>query len=171
LRALLFAGELAPLLERHREQMKPDVIWNVEKGLALTGAEIARAQRLRAALRAEIVRFFDRFDLLICPAAIVPPYPVDQRYVSEVAGHRFENYVDWLSITYVVTATACPALSLPCGFTRSGLPVGLQMIGRPRGEGRLIAAAAALEAELGIAKKTPIDPMGGIYSSDSAQSA
>jgi amidase len=171
LRALLFAGELGPVVERHRDLVKPDVIWNVEKGLALTGAEIARAQRRRARLRADVVRFFNRFDLLVCPAAIVPPFPVEERYVSEVAGHRFDNYVDWFSITYAVTLTACPALSLPCGFTRSGLPVGLQLIGRPRGEGALIAAAAALESELGLEPRVPIEPMGEIHSDGSGQSS
>jgi amidase len=161
LRALLFAGELGALLDGERQRMKPDVVWNIEKGLAQSGADIALAQRRRTALHAEVAQFFRRFDLLVCPAAIVPPFPVDQRYVSEVAGHRFDNYVDWISITYAITLTGCPALSLPCGFTRSGLPVGLQMVAPPRGEAVLIAAAAALEAELALAGRVPIDPIGG----------
>ena len=90
---------------------------------------------------------------------IVPPFDVDRRYVEEVEGHRFDNYVDWLGITYAVTLTGCPALSLPCGFTRSGLPVGLQMVGRPYGDGALLGFAAALEQALGLARRTPIEPL------------
>ena len=69
-----------------------------------------------------------------CPAAIVPPFPVEQRYLAELNGHRFPSYIDWVTIAYAITLTGCPALSLPCGFTAAGLPVGLQMVGPPRGE-------------------------------------
>jgi len=89
---------------------------------------------------------------------IVPPFDVEERYLTEVAGHRFDNYVDWLGMTYAVTLTECPALSMPCGFTRSGLPVGLQLVGRPRGEAALLGAAALLEAALALRPTTPIDP-------------
>ncbi|MGD9510561.1 MAG: amidase family protein, partial [Geminicoccaceae bacterium] len=67
-------------------------------------------------------------------------------------------YIDWVAINYAITLTGCPALSLPCGFTASGLPVGLQIVGRPRGEAELLAAAAALEDALGLAGSVPIDP-------------
>jgi amidase len=75
-----------------------------------------------------------------------------------MSGQRFDKYVDWLAMSYAVTLTGCPALSLPCGFTRSGLPVGLQLVGRPRGEAGLLAAAALLEEQIGLARRVPIDP-------------
>jgi amidase len=83
---------------------------------------------------------------------------VNQRYVTEVAGHKFESYIDWLRLVSAITLTSCPALSLPCGFTKAGLPVGLQMVGKPRGEAELLSAAAALEEALGLARLTPIAP-------------
>jgi amidase len=161
LRAVRFAANYAPLLAEHRDRIKPDVVWNVEKGLKLDGEAVGRAMRERALLYQRVASFFDEYDLLATPAVIVPPFPVEQRYVEEVAGHRFDNYVDWLGMSYAVTLVGCPALSLPCGFTRSGLPVGLQLVGRPRGEAALLAAAALLEEQLGLAALLPIEPRPG----------
>jgi amidase len=158
LRALRFVAAYGPLLEKHRARIKPEVIWNIEKGLTLDGEAVARAIRGRTALYGRVAAFFAEYDLLATPAVILPPFPVEQRYVNEVAGRRFDNYVDWLGMSYAVTLTGCPALSLPAGFTKAGLPVGLQLVGRPRGERALLAAAAFLEGELGLAGRVPIDP-------------
>jgi len=134
------------------------VIWNIERGLALTADDIARAELARGALYHRVVEFFRSYDLLLCPAACVPPFDVGTRWLKELNGVAFDNYVEWIRITYAITLTASPVLSLPCGFTRDGRPVGLQMVGRPRGEADLLAAAAALEESLDIAKLVPIDP-------------
>ncbi len=158
LRAMRFVASYAPLVAEHRAQIKPDVIWNVEKGLAQSGEAVSKALRARAALYAQAAAFFATHDLLATPAVILPPFPVEQRYVTEVAGHRFDNYVDWLAMSYAITLLPCPALSLPCGFTRRGLPVGLQLVGRPRGEAALLAAAALLEEQLGLAGRVPLEP-------------
>jgi amidase len=158
LRAVRFAATFAPLLEEHRHRLKPEMIWNIEKGLALDGAAVAKAMRERSRLYQRVVEFFGQYDVLASPAVIVPPFDVDQRYVEEVGGRRFDNYVDWLAMSFAVTLVGCPALSLPCGFTRAGLPVGLQLVGRPRGEAALLAAAALLEEQLGLASLLPIDP-------------
>jgi amidase len=158
LRAVRFAANYAPLLAKHRARIKPDVVWNVEKGLKLDGDAVGRALRERARLYQRVAAFFADYELLATPAVIVPPFPVEQRYVEEVAGRRFDNYVDWLGMSYAVTLVGCPALSLPCGFTRSGLPVGLQLVGRPRGEAGLLAAASLLEEQLGLARLLPIEP-------------
>src|SRR5439155_304915 len=101
-----------------------------------------RAMREREALYQRVVQFFETYDLLLTPTVIVPPFDVDQRYVEQVEGHRFETYWEWLGLTYAVTLSGCPSLSLPCGFTQSGLPVGLQMVGRPYGDGELLGFAA-----------------------------
>jgi amidase len=158
LRAAQFAGNMAPLLEQHRDRLKPEVVWNVEQGMRLGADEIGRAERERGALQRRMAEFLGRYDLLLCPAAVVPPFRVEVRYLEELNGHRFPSYIDWVAINYAVTLTGCPALSLPCGFTASGLPVGLQMVGPPRGEAKLLAAAAMLEDALGIAASVPIDP-------------
>ena len=158
LRALGFATGMRQLLNDHRELLKPEVIWNIEKGLRLSGEEIAIAEAERGALFRRMHQFLGKYDLLLCPATIVPPFPVEQRYVKSCAGVEFETYVDWLLIVAVATLCACPALSLPCGFTSSGLPVGLQVIAPNRQEAKLLGMARWMEDVLGLGKLTPIDP-------------
>jgi amidase len=83
---------------------------------------------------------------------------VEQRYVGECNGVVFETYVDWLTIVSAITLCCCPAISIPCGFTRSALPVGLQIVAPTRGEARLLAGARCMEEILGLGALTPIDP-------------
>ncbi|MCO6392153.1 amidase [Aliihoeflea aestuarii] len=161
LRAVSFATGHASKLKTHRDLLKPEVIWNIEKGLALTVGDVAKAEARRAGIITRALAFFDDYDLLLTPATIVAPFPVENRYVTECAGKTFETYIDWLAIAYAITLTTAPALSLPCGFTREGLPVGLQIVARPRGEARLLAAAAALEHHLDLGTVDPIDPRSG----------
>jgi amidase len=157
LRALSYAN-MRPLLEKHRDLLKPEVVWNIEKGLALTGADIARAEAQRGELFRRMRAFFQTYDLLLCPTTIVPPFPVEQRYVAECEGVRFETYVDWLMIVHAATLTCSPAISIPCGFTRDHLPVGLQIIAPGRGEAKLLAGARFAEQVLGLGAIAPIDP-------------
>jgi amidase len=158
LRAFDFAISKAALLRTKRDQLKPEVIWNIEEGLKLTVEQIERAEAQRVAMTARTLKFFETYDLLLCPATIVPPYPIGNRYVAECDGKKFDNYVEWLGIVYAITLACVPALSLPCGFTQSGLPIGLQMVAAPRAEGALLAGAKALEDILGLRGSTPIEP-------------
>ncbi|MCW9032903.1 MAG: amidase family protein [Rhodospirillales bacterium] len=158
LRAAQMATNHFGLYQSMKEKLKPDLVWNIEKGLALTANEIGIAELSRGQLYQRMANFFDDYDLLLCPTAIVPPFDVDQRFVEEVNGHKFDNYVDWLGITFAITLTSCPTLSLPCGFTASGLPVGLQIIGKPRGEADLLSGAAMAENLFGLAEKVPFAP-------------
>ena len=159
LRALDYATGMGHLLAEHRALIKPEVVWNIEKGLALTAEEIATAERKRGALYHRAAAFFETFDLLLTPATIVPAFPLEQRYVAECEGEAFETYIDWLAIAYAITVTSCPAISLPCGFTADGrLPVGLQIVGPPRGEGPLLAGALLMEQLLDLGPITPIEP-------------
>jgi amidase len=158
LRAFDFAISKAELLRTKRDQLKPEVIWNIEEGLKLSVEQLERAEAQRVAMAARTLEFFKTYDLLLAPATIVAPFPVENRYVAECAGHKFDNYVQWLGIVYAITLACCPALSLPCGFTASGLPVGLQMVAPSRGEAQLLAGAKMLEDILGVRGTTPIDP-------------
>jgi amidase len=158
LRAFDFAISKAALLRSKRDQLKPEVIWNIEEGLKLTVEQLERAEAQRVAMTARTLEFFRTYDLLLAPTTIVTPFPVENRYVAECAGKKFDNYVEWLGIVYAITLVCCPALSLPCGFTASGLPVGLQMVAAPRGEAQLLAGAKLLEDILGVRGTTPIDP-------------
>ena len=158
LRAYDFFMRKAVLLREHRELLKPEVVWNIEKGLKLTLDDMERAENQRVALARRYLAFFDDYDLLLTPATVVAPYPIEHRYVAEVNGHKFSNYVEWLAIAYAITVSCGTALSLPCGFTREDLPVGLQIAGPPRSEARILAAAKALEDVLGVRGTTPIEP-------------
>jgi amidase len=158
LRAFDFAITKAALLRSKRDQLKPEVIWNIEEGLKLTVEQLERAEAQRVAMTARALEFFKTYDLLLTPATIVAPFPLENRYVAECAGKKFDNYVEWLGIVYAITLACCPALSLPCGFTASGLPVGLQVVAAPRGEAQLLAGAKILEDILGLRGTTPIDP-------------
>ena len=158
LRGVLIAVLMETLLEDHRDQIAPEIVWNIEKGLTATNAEILKAERVRWELYHRMASFFEHYDLLLCPTVSVPPFPMEQRYVETIAGQPTETYIDWIAITFAVTMTSCPALSLPAGFSSSGLPIGLQVIGRPRGEAELLRACHRMEELLGLASKVPMTP-------------
>jgi amidase len=157
LRALSYAN-MRPLLEKHRDLLKPEVIWNIERGLGLTGAEIARAEAQRGEMFRRMRNFFEDYDLLLCPTTIVPPFPVEQRYVAECDGVKLDSYVDWLMIVHAITLCCCPAISIPCGFTADHLPVGLQIVAPGRAEAKLLAGARFVEQVLDVGAITPINP-------------
>ena len=161
LRAAAFVVNRAPLLEKHRDKMKPEMIWNIEKGMKQTTGDVSQALTERGAIYQRVTAWFEDYDMLAVPAAIVPPFDVDIRYLEKLGDHDFGNYVDWLYITFAITLTGLPVISVPCGFTASGLPVGIQLVGRPRGEAELIRYAAKFEEIVGLAEIVPIDPRPG----------
>jgi len=158
LRGVLIAQMMESILQQHRERIAPEIIWNIEKGLAVTNAQLLDAERVRSRLYRRMEDFFKNYDLLLCPTVSVPPFPKDQRYVEVIAGQPTQTYIDWIAITFAITMTSCPALSLPVGFTETGLPVGLQVIGPPRGEAALLRACHRMEEVLHLAGQVPIDP-------------
>ncbi|HSE00090.1 MAG TPA: amidase family protein [Burkholderiales bacterium] len=158
LRGAVFVGRHAQLMEKHRHLYKPEIIENTEIGLKLTPREIVEAEIAQGELIRRTARFFEKYDLLICPAVTCPPFDVNQRYPKEVDGVAFEGYMGWLVLTLSITVTACPVMALPGGFTGSGLPIGLQLMGPPRSEAKLISMASYLEALLDVKPKTPVDP-------------
>jgi amidase len=145
-RAWQFAIKYGPLLGAHRHEMKDTVVWNVEQGLKLTAREVGEAEVKRAALYHRVRAFMTTRPFLVLPAAQVPPYDVTQPYVTEIAGTPLPTYIDWMRVCSDITVTGLPAISVPCGFTASGLPVGLQIVGRRRAEATVLRAAAAFEA-------------------------
>ncbi|WP_119418347.1 amidase [Desertibaculum subflavum] len=158
IRASSFLARQRANYETHRELMKPEVQWNVEEGLRVQVDDIARAERARGELYQRASAFFRKYDILALPAAPIPPFDHSIRYPETVEGVTMPTYISWVRVTFAVTLTSLPAISIPCGFTKDGLPVGLQLVGPPRGEARLLSAAAMLEAALGLKDATPIDP-------------
>jgi len=158
LRGHIYVGRLGETLDRARDRMTAPVIWNVEQGLARSVREVVDAEIAQAELARRTLAFFDEHDLLLCPAALVPPFAASLTHLDRLGDARFESYYHWMILTYAITATACPALVLPCGLTDDGLPVGLQLVGPPRSEHRLLAAAAWMEQAFGLAGHVPRDP-------------
>lgn len=159
LRSHSFVVTYGPLVEKHRAQVKQDVVWNYEEGAKLTSRQIANAEHKRAEILHRMADFFSRYDMLLCPSACTPPFNADWPALMELEGHRFEHYYDWYTICFAISLTACPAMSIPCGFTSNGLPVGLQLVGPFLSEARLLGAAKLLEDALGLVGNMPIDPI------------
>jgi amidase len=154
-RGLSMVAHHADKLPRWRDQMQKGLVWNIEQGLRLTPEEIGRAERLRTELWHRVRTFMETRDLLILPTVAVPPFPVEQPYPTAINGKALENYTQWFFLTYGITLTGLPAISIPCGFTQSGLPVGLQIVGRRRQEAAVLRAAAAFERAAPWADRIP----------------
>jgi amidase len=154
-RAFRFATFHGALLHDHPDQVGPNVTWNIQRGLELTVADMSRATVLRADLAARISEFFAEVDVLACPVSQVAPFDVTLDWVHEINGEPQQTYLDWMASAYLISATGLPAISVPAGFTPGGLPVGLQLVGRRRGDWDLLAIAHAFEAATGFAGITP----------------
>lgn len=159
LRAVLVAAMMGPMLDQHRDSIAPEIVGNIERGLELSIDDVLTAERIRRDLYYRMAQFFETHDFLICPAASITPFPVEQRYVEEIEGQKCDTYIDWFSITFAITMTSCPTISLPCGFSKDGMPIGIQIVGKPRHEAELLRAAYQLEQLTGMAAHVPIDPL------------
>ena len=125
LRAWAFELKVTPLIEKHREQIKDTIIWNAECGQSLTGPQISRAENQRTQLFQRVVKFMETHDFMIFPVTQVPPFDLKQPYIEEIDGVKMQTYIDWMKSCYFVTVTGLPAISVPCGFTETGLPLSL----------------------------------------------
>jgi amidase len=154
-RALTMVALHADKLPAWRDQMQKELVQDIEQSLTLTATDIARSEVLRSVLWHRVRAFMATRDLLVLPTVAVPPFPVEQTYPTEINGHRLDSYTQWFYLTYAITVTGLPAISVPCGFTKAGLPVGLQIVGRRRQEAAVLRAAAALEAAAPWASHIP----------------
>ena len=154
-RAWQFSIKYGPLLDRHRQQMKDTVVWNVEQGRKLSAREVGEAEVKRTALYHRVREFMTARPFLVLPVAQVPPYDVTQPYVTEINGVRLATYIDWMRACSDITVTGLPAVSVPCGFTEDGLPVGVQIVGRHQDEWGVLQLAHAFEQATGFWKRRP----------------
>jgi amidase len=155
LRALTFARAFGRDLQALRETVKAAIVWNTERGLAVDGATAARAIGARSDVFRAMAGLLERFDILAAPAAQVVPFPVEQEYPTEVAGVAMPHYLGWMRVCSRITVSAHPVAAVPAGFTTEGLPVGIQLVGRYRGDQRLLEHAAAWEAATGYTARHP----------------
>jgi amidase len=140
---------------KYRDQLKDTVIWNIEQGLKLSGPDLSRAERSRAALYHRVREFLETFEFLILPVSQVPPFEVTQPYVTQINDETMSTYIDWMKSCYYVTVTGLPAISVPCGFTPEGLPVGVQIVGRHQDDWGVLQLAFAFERATGHWKRHP----------------
>ena len=155
LRAWLFEANFGDLGRRHPDKVKESIRWNAEIGAKLTGVDVARAEIAHTKLYERMVAFFERYDVLLAPTTQVLPFPVELEYPTEIGGVPQDNYLEWMRSCTVISATGCPALSVPGGFTDDGLPVGLQIIGAPRADRRVLEAGHAFEQATRFGQRRP----------------
>ena len=154
-RAWKFELTFGPLIDEHREQIKETVIWNIEEGQKLSGPQIGKAEIKRSELYQRVRAFMEHHEFLILPVNQVPPFDVKQPYVTEINGVKMETYMDWMKSCYYITVTGLPAISVPCGFTAEGLPVGVQIVGRHQDERGVLQLAFAFEQATALWKQKP----------------
>ncbi len=127
-------------------QIKPEALWEYERGQGLQIADLHQASRVRSQLYARVLALFERFDVLALPSAQAWPFDAGITWPREIAGRTMDTYHRWMEVTLYATLAGLPAISVPAGFDASGrLPMGLQLIGRPRGDAALLAVAAGYE--------------------------
>ncbi|MXY79944.1 MAG: amidase [Chloroflexi bacterium] len=142
-------------LRLHRDRIKDTVIWNTERGLALSGMDVSEAVAKRSELYQRVHEFMQRYRFLVLPAAAVPPFPIEQPWVREIDGVAMETYIDWMAVCYAITLTGLPAISVSAGFTPEGLPVGVQIVGRHQADFEVLQLAHAFEVATGFGRTRP----------------
>jgi amidase len=155
LRAWTFSQGFSVLPEAALAAVKDTVRWNVEQGRALTGDDVGRAEVLRTQLYQRVREFMREHEFLLLPVNQVPPFDVEEPYPEEIAGVRMQTYIDWMKSAYYVTLTGHPAISVPCGFTPDGLPVGIQIVGRQRDDFGVLQLAYAFEQATELWRRRP----------------
>lgn len=154
-RAWYYEHALGTLLDAHRAELKDTVIWNIEEGRALDARRIGRAAHAWSRLEARVRAFFETYEFLALPVCQVPPFDVDVPYVTSIGGVQMETYLDWMRSCYYISVTGLPAVSVPCGFTPDGLPVGVQIVGRPGDDFGVLQVAHAFEQVAEAGKRRP----------------
>jgi amidase len=135
----------AERLKQHPDLFKDTLREEIEHGARLTGPDIAHAETLRTAYYHRVREFFEQYDYFVLPVSQVAPFDIDQPYVTEIEDIRMPTYIDWMKSCYYISMTGHPAISVPAGFTPEGLPIGIQIVGRHRGEWEVLQLAHAFE--------------------------
>ena len=155
LRGFRSAASYGPLLAKYRDQLKPEAIGEIEGGLALTGADVARAMTQHSALLERMRRFEEKYEFMVCAVNQVPPFDASLDWPKSINGVPMENYVAWMKSAYFITVTFRPAISVPAGFTPEGLPVGIQIVGRFRSDLAVLQMAHAFEQATKLGERHP----------------
>ena len=155
LRALGYASDYGDQVQTHRNQVKETIVWEVERGSKLNGAEIARAETLHSQAWDRMRIFQEKYEYFIVPSTQAPPFDLNQPYPTEIEGVRMNTYIDWMKCCYLISILENPSISMPCGYTPEGLPVGFQIVGRHRDEWSVLQMAYAYEQATRSAWRKP----------------
>lgn len=155
-RAHDFAADYRSLVREHRDEVKDTVVWNTEMGLALTAEELLSAEDARTRLLGVVDDYFAHHDLLVLTTSQVVPFDASLEYPTEVDGAPLRDYLEWMRAATIISATGCPAVSVPAGFTSDGLPVGIQFVAAPGKDVDLLLAAQAFEELTGHHRRRPV---------------
>jgi amidase len=156
LRAWNSANTYGARLKQHPEAFKDTLTQEIEEGLRLSAMDIASAETAHSQLWRGFQAFLEKYEYFILPTTQLPPFDVNTPYPTEIAGVKFENYIDWMKSCWYISATGNPAASVPAGFTPEGLPVGLQIVGRNKEDFSVLQLAHAFEQATGVGKKHPV---------------
>jgi amidase len=146
-RWFLVHGRIAPFLKQpaNRAHIKPEALWEHDQGATLTGPQVMAASVERSAFYQHVLTLFERFDVLALPTTQVWPFAVDERWPKQIAGRSMDTYHRWMEVVVIATFAGLPCISVPVGFNDAGLPMGMQLIGKPRGDLALLRLAASYE--------------------------
>ena len=145
LRAVAFAAGYRDLVATERARLKDTILWELERASRITANEIGQAEVMRTDLYHRMRQFFERHEFFVLPTAQVVPFDVDEPYPTEIAGVKMTTYIDWMKSCYYISVAGNPAISVPCGYTAEGLPVGLQIVARHHDDWGLLQIAHAFE--------------------------
>ncbi len=155
LRAWHYWHTLGPLLNEHRDKMKPEAIWQIEQGRSLSGEDVADAMEKHGQLMQRMRVFQEQYSFIVCAVNQLPPFDATLDWPREIDGVRMATYLDWMKSAYLISSTFCPAISVPAGFTDDGLPVGIQIVGRYRDDLGVLQIAHAFEQATGVGRRRP----------------
>jgi len=155
LRAWNSANTYGARLRAHPDAFKDTLKGEIEEGLRLTGMDVARAETAHGQLWRRFQAFLDQYEYFVLPTTQLPPFDVTTPYPTEIAGVKFDNYIDWMKSCWYISATGNPAASVPGGFTPQGLPVGIQIVGRNREDFSVLQLAHAFEQATGFGTRRP----------------
>jgi amidase len=152
----MIESRFGDLIASKGDQLNEYIHWHVEEGRTLTGPYLSRIELKRSALFQRVRKFFDEYDFFVLPVNQVLPFDVECHYPTEIAGTKMENYLSWMKSACYITTTGNPAVSVPCAFSKSGLPIGIQIVGRHHDDWGVLQMAYGFEQARNLEKRRPV---------------
>ena len=150
------------ILEANGDKLNEYVHWHVQEGRELTGPQLSRAEAKRTELYQRMRHFMEKYEFFVLPVNQVLPFDVKTHYPTEIAGVKMENYIAWMKSAYYISTVGNPAMSVPCAFSESGLPIGIQIVGRHNDDWGVLQMAYAFEQATNVGKRRPPIVSGGV---------